>query len=199
MLFRHRDRPPFWRRLLGWLWPRSGFKRAMLYIWHRVARLPGTAHSIAAGFASGAAVSFTPFLGLRFLMGFVVAWLTRGNLVASAIGTAIGNPWTFPIIFALTGKVGAFLLGERVVRQVPVWDWEHLSHAPFDYIVSFLPVVFPLLVGGIPAAIVVWLLIYFSFKKLIVGYRKKRADKLEARKAEEDFKRRREAIKNGQE
>lgn len=198
MLFSPKNQPSVWRKFLSWLWPRSGFRRAALYIWHRIARLPGSAHSIAAGFASGAAVSFTPFLGLHFLMSFVLAWVVRGNLVAAAIGTALGNPWTFPVIFALTGNIGAFLLGEGVTDQVPVWDWSQISNAPYDYIVSFLPIVFPLLVGGIPAAIVVWVLVYFSFKSLIVSYRKKRADKLAVRQAEEDFKRRREAIANGQ-
>ena len=130
-------------------------------------------------------------------MAFILALAVRGNIVASAIGTAIGNPWTFPFIFALTGNIGAFMLGEGGTGQVPVWDWDHISHAPLDYILSFLPIVFPLLIGGIPVAVAVWVLFYFSFKYLIVGYRKKRADKLEARKAEEDFKQRREAIANG--
>ncbi|MEX0299493.1 MAG: DUF2062 domain-containing protein, partial [Kordiimonas sp.] len=80
MLFSPKNRPSLWRRIAGWLWPRSGFKRAATYIWHRVARLPGSAHSIAAGFASGVAVSFTPFLGLHFLMAFMLAWAVRGNL-----------------------------------------------------------------------------------------------------------------------
>lgn len=127
-------------------------------------------------------------------MGFAVAWVTRGNLVAAAIGTAIGNPWTFPLIFALTGQIGAFVLGQDVTAEVPVWDWDALAHAPLDYILSFLPIVFPLLVGGVPASIVVWILFYLAFKALIVRYREKRQARREAREANEDYKRRRAAV-----
>ncbi|WP_417456733.1 DUF2062 domain-containing protein [Kordiimonas sp.] len=182
MLFRRRTGLPWWRKLVGWLWPSSGFKRAGQYLWHRIARLPGTAHSIAAGVAAGASVSFTPFIGLHFLMGFALAWLTRGNLVASAIGTAVGNPWTFPFIFTLTGQVGTLILGEHVSGHVPSWSWDALFDAPITYLSSFLPVVFPLIVGGIPVAVIVWLLFYFSFKGLLTGYRSARQIRLQEKK-----------------
>ncbi|NVJ69825.1 MAG: DUF2062 domain-containing protein [Alphaproteobacteria bacterium] len=182
MLFRRRDRLPMWKTFLGWLWPRSGLKRASQYLWHRIARLPGTPHSIAAGVAAGAAVSFTPFLGLHFLMGFAVAWLTRANLLASAIGTAVGNPWTFPFIFALTGQVGGLILGDTVATEFPAWNWEALLGDPVTYLSAFLPLVFPLLVGGIPVAIIVWVLFYFSFKGLLTGYHAARASRRLAKK-----------------
>lgn len=185
MLFRRRDQMPWWKKVLGWLWPRSGLKRGMHYLWHRVARLPGTPHSIAAGVASGAAVSFTPFLGLHFLMGFAVAWLVRGNLLASAIGTAIGNPWTFPFIFALTGQVGGLILENKVATVFPVWNWSALAGDPVTYLSAFLPIVFPLLVGSIPIAIVVWLLFYFSFKGLLTGYHAARQARLQARRSQQ--------------
>ncbi|TNE65236.1 MAG: DUF2062 domain-containing protein [Alphaproteobacteria bacterium] len=182
MLFRRRIGLSLWQKLLGFLWPRSGWVRAVKYIWHRVARLPGTPHSIAAGFAAGAAVSFTPFLGLHFLMGFGLAWLVRGNLLASAIGTAVGNPWTFPFIFALTGQVGALMLGNDVTSHVPAWSWGALIDAPVTYLTSFLPLVFPLIVGGIPVGIVVWVLFYMSLKGLLVGYHTNRQQRFKAKR-----------------
>ncbi|MBL4639061.1 MAG: DUF2062 domain-containing protein [Kordiimonadaceae bacterium] len=145
--------------------------------------MPGTAHAIAAGFASGAAVSFTPFLGVHFVMGFGIAWLTRGNMVAAAIGTAIGNPWTFPFIFAMTAQFGSFLLGQDVTAVVPLWDWQELYNAPLDYLAAFLPVVYPLLVGGLPTAIVVWFLFYFALKAMVRKYRRKRQQRIDARSA----------------
>jgi uncharacterized protein len=142
--------------------------------------MPGSTHSIAAGIASGAAVSFTPFLGLHFLLGFVLAWIVRGNLLASAFGTAVGNPWTFPLIFALTGEVGALLLGQDVTVNVPALTWDHFWNSPMDYFGSVLP---PLLVGSIPVAILVWLLVYLGFRSLISGYRESRdRRKLQRRK-----------------
>lgn len=131
--------------------------------------MPGSTHSIAAGIASGAAISFTPFLGLHLILGALIAWLFRGNLLASVFGTAVGNPWTFPFIFALTGQVGAFLLGREASDQMPSWDtmWD----SPVEYFASIFP---PLFVGGIPVAILAWLIFYVSFKALISGYRENR-------------------------
>jgi uncharacterized protein (DUF2062 family) len=174
MLFKRRKNLSRWQHVAGWLWPRSGLSRAWKYIFHRIGRMPGTTHSIAAGLASGVAVSFTPFIGLHFLMGFALAWIVRGNLLASAIGTAIGNPWTFPFIFALTGQVGTVLLGYDVTASVPELSFEALWQEPLTYMASFLPIVFPLLVGAIPVAIIVWLLFYIGCRGLISGYRESR-------------------------
>jgi len=185
MLFKRRERVSLGKQVLGWLWPRSGLKRAWQYLFHRIGRMKGTTHSIAAGLASGAAVSFTPFIGLHFLLGFGLAWIVRGNFVASAIGTAIGNPWTFPLIFALTGQVGSVILGYDVITEVPPLSFEAMWANPLIYFAGFLPVIFPLLVGGVPVAIVIWLLFYVAFRTLISGYREGRARRKEARQKRE--------------
>ena len=59
--------------ILRFLWPTMSLRRIGSYYKRRVARLPGTPHSIAAGFASGAAVSFTPFMGFHFVLGALLA------------------------------------------------------------------------------------------------------------------------------
>ena len=59
------------------LWPRRGWTRMALYIQHRLGRLPGTPYRIAAGFACGAAISFTPFLGLHFVLAALGALALR--------------------------------------------------------------------------------------------------------------------------
>jgi len=177
MLFRRRNKEALWRRFSGWLWPRSGVTRAWKYLFHRVARMPGSTHNIAAGIASGAAISFTPFLGLHLILGAIIAWMLRGNILASVFGTAVGNPWTFPLIFALTGNVGAFLLGREASDQMPSWDtmWD----SPVEYFASIFP---PLFVGGIPVAILVWLIFYVSFRGLISGYRESRRRRRDMRR-----------------
>jgi uncharacterized protein (DUF2062 family) len=178
MLFRRRNSQTRLSKVREFLWPRSGWKRASKYIWHRIARIPDTSHSIAAGVASGMAVSFTPFLGLHFIMGFVVAWLTRGNMLASAIGTAVGNPWTFPLIFAMTAKIGSAILGRDVLSEVPDWSWDALLASPYDYLASFLPLIFPLVIGGSLVGVIVWLLGYFAFKAILDSYKNARAERL---------------------
>lgn len=174
MLFRRRHKPSIWSQLRSWLWPRSGLKRAWTYIWHRLARLPGTPHSIAAGFASGVAISFTPFLGLHILMACGICYFLRGNYLAAVLGTIIGNPWTFPLFFTITGAVGTAILGADTVVEMPTWDWDAIFASPIDYFSRFLPVVFPLIVGGLPVAAAVWILFYFVFRELVTRYRARR-------------------------
>ncbi len=171
MLFRRRHKLTLLANLRGWVWPKSGWRRAGIYVWHRLARLPGTPHSIAAGFACGVAISFTPFLGLHILLGCALAYMVRGNILATVIGTVAGNPWTFPLFYALTGTIGAAILGNDMVAEIPVWDWDAIFMSPADYLLKFLPVVFPLIVGAVPVATAVWFLVYLVFKGLITKYR----------------------------
>lgn len=74
------------RRTTGW----RRYEKRMLA---RLSRLGGTPYSIAAGVACGVAVSFTPFVGLHFVLAVATAWLVRGNVLAGMLGTAAGNPY----------------------------------------------------------------------------------------------------------
>ena len=65
------------------------------------------------GAAVGVFVSFTPFLGFHLLITFALAWLLGANMIAGAIATSIGNPLTFPFIWASTYQVGHFDPGGR--------------------------------------------------------------------------------------
>ena len=88
-----------------------GWRRLGIYLARRLTRLPGTPHSIAAGFACGTAISFTPFLGLHTVLSVLLAFLVRGNYLAAVVGTLVGNPWTFPFLCVASIKLGHVLLG----------------------------------------------------------------------------------------
>src|SRR3546814_6570308 len=72
-MFKRRIPLPFHRRARSFLWPRGGWRRSGTYVAHRLRRLPGPPYRIAAGFASGAAISFTPFIGLHFVLATLLA------------------------------------------------------------------------------------------------------------------------------
>ncbi|MBU0859645.1 MAG: DUF2062 domain-containing protein, partial [Alphaproteobacteria bacterium] len=110
-ILKRRDKQGFWRRMRESVWPTMGWRRAGHYYRHRVFRTGDSTYKITAGLAIGIGVSFTPFLGTHFLQAVVVAFALRANWIAAFVGTAIGNPWTFPFLFALTYKVGVFLCG----------------------------------------------------------------------------------------
>ena len=107
MLFRRRDAPPIGERLRIFFVPRRSYGRSFKYYGKRVLRLSGSPHAVAAGVAAGAAASCTPFIGFHFILAFVVAVFLRGNMFAAAIGTAVGNPITFPLIWVTTFQIGS--------------------------------------------------------------------------------------------
>ncbi len=170
-------------RLRDFVWPRSGWRRFTRYAFHRMARLPGSPQSIAAGFAFGAAISFTPFVGLHFVLAAIMAWLARVNVVASAVGTAVGNPWTFPFIWIWVYELGIWMGGGNESAAAASLDFAGIFGAVLDALLSLNfaylvevagPVLWPMLVGSIPTFVVVWLAFYFSIKPMVADYQARR-------------------------
>src|SRR3546814_2761127 len=69
----------------------------------------------------------------------------------------VGNPWTFPLIWLWTYSLGHWLLGggQGLTLQPEDFSFEHIFENPLD-------VLLPMIVGSIPSAVVVWLVIYRS-------------------------------------
>ncbi len=182
-MFDRRHKLDISKRFHGWLWPKSGWKRASHYIMHRLARLPGSSYSIAAGFACGAAISFTPFVGLHIIISAIFAWIIRANMLASAIGTIVGNPWTFPFIWVWLYESGSWMLrnGTNITEEHPDFyaTFSLVGEALLKFDVStfievMIPVVWPMFISSIPTALVVWLIFYFPLIRLIDGYQHRR-------------------------
>lgn len=186
MLFSRREKAPLHDRLLAWLWPRRGWRRAWQYVLRRVSRLSGSPHAIALGFAVGVFASFTPFMGFHFMIGFLLAFLFRGSMIASAFGTFIGNPLTFPFIWFVTYRTGLFLLGmevpEKISIELPETAWWLLFQDPnllwrqfWDQLWTLIR---PMTVGGVPIGIAAAILFYFPFRAAVSAYQKKRRARL---------------------
>ena len=180
-MFRRRKKPSRAKQFGDFFWPSIGFKRSSKYVGYRLARLRGTPYSLAAGFAFGAAVSFTPFIGFHFVLSGLLAWIFRANIIASALGTVVGNPWTFPFIWALIYKLGHWMLGHdagqgsfneatmhRFFDGLWAGEWGSVSHI-------FLEVIHPMLIGSIPVAILVWLIFFYPLRALIRRFHEKRS------------------------
>ena len=141
------------------LWPRKGFVRPFLYRAKCALRLNDSAHAIAIGVAAGAFVSFTPLMGLHILFAIGLAWLLRGNAVAAVLGTAIGNPFTFPAIWLATYRTGSFLLGRATQREGAAENLADVflkAEGPWhDVIIGMWhPLIWPMLVGGVPLGLI---------------------------------------------
>ena len=166
-------------RLKKLFWPSIGWRRSISYLFLRLSRLPGSAYSIASGFACGAAISFTPFVGLHFILGAIWAWLIRGNIFAAILGTAIGNPWTFPFIWMWIYKTGCFMHFDKNnpnIQQVNFAEifsqiYDSLLSAKFALIVELsFPILWPMLLGTLPTMVFVWILFYLVLIKTIRKY-----------------------------
>ncbi len=163
-MFGRRNPLPVHHRVWSVVWPRAGWRRASRYIAHRLRRLPGTPYRIAAGVASGAAVSFTPFIGLHFVAAALLALLLRGTVVASAIGTAVGNPWTFPFIWTWIYALGQWLMGADAASDFPATlDLDYIFERPLD-------VLWPMTLGALPTAVVVWIAIFWPVRGAVAEY-----------------------------
>ncbi len=174
MIFDRRYKPSLGSRARNMIWPRSGWSRATRYLAHRVRRMPGTPYAIAAGFACGAAVSMSPFPGLHFVLSGLLAWVIGGSILASAIGTAVGNPWTFPFIWIWIYNLGSWILGSGNELGNAVLSLSYLLDHPLD-------ILLPMLVGSVPTAILIWLVFFWPIRRMLHGYQSHRSDRLARR------------------
>jgi uncharacterized protein (DUF2062 family) len=174
------------------VYPRGGWSRAAQYLAHRVGRLPDQPHRIARGFAAGTFINFTPLFGFHLLGAFAIAWVMRGNLIAAALGTFIGNPVTIPFIAMMSMSLGHWMLGvegslapaailaaftaaggQLTHNLVSMFD-ERVAH--WDQLAIFFRKIFlPYLVGGIIPGLVAAVISHFVTLRVVQGYHRHRA------------------------
>ena len=202
MVFKRRNKRPIWRAVAEFLWPRTGWTRAFQYVKHRLWRLPDPPHRIARGIFAGVFVTFTPVFGLHFFLAAFVAFILRGNIVASLLGTFFGNPLTFLFIGASSLQTGHFLLGNRDVPDAEeihsslgekfvnagrdlkdnliaifTEDTAHWTELKIFYDEVF----FPYMIGGIIPGLVCGLICYYISLPLIQAYQNRRKGRLKAK------------------
>lgn len=201
MVFRRRDRPAFLVRLREALYPRRGWRRAIEYIGHRVRRIPDSPHRIAIGFSCGVFVSFSPLFGFHFFYAMFLAWLLRGNILASLIGTVAGNPLTFPIIASTSLALGRRILGYGATgrdfgritdafAEAGEGIWRGIlslfGHGAAEWHkvgAFFTDIIWPYYVGGLLPGLIASIASYYLTRPLIAAYQAARRKRLAARAA----------------
>jgi uncharacterized protein (DUF2062 family) len=170
------------------IWPRTGWRRAAVYFWKRIVRLTASPHAVAAGAAAGALASFTPLVGFHFILSFALAYLVRGNMLAAALGTAVGNPLTFPFIWGATLEVGRWILsgGEDAITAAGA---EAAQRSPIGEglltvgLERLWPIMKPMLVGSVPLGLVAGVTTYVAVYVAVASFQKRRRAQREAREA----------------
>ncbi len=169
-------------RIGGWVWPAGGWRRASRYLAMRLSRIPGTPYSLAAGFSWGAFTSFLPFPGLHFVIAALLALATRSNVVASAIGTMVGNPWTFPFIWVGTYELGAGL-GFAAEGVDFASRWGRAFEAGIDgrfgaFLETAQPLLLAMTVGGAVLGAVAWGVCFILLAPSVRAYQRRRRGRI---------------------
>lgn len=199
MVFRRRDpRPPL--RIVGeLLWPKGGWKRAFLYVKHRVRRLPDSPERIARGIWAGVFTTFTPFYTVHFVVAAIIARVMNGNILAALSATFFGNPLTYVPIGVVSLKTGHFLLGtefDETVDRSLVGKFVDASKDLGNNLIALLTdrdadwhgleifyneVFYPYMVGGLLPGAIAGTVAYLLSLPLIKAYQKRRRSRIKAK------------------
>ena len=192
-MFKRRERRSIFRFFYEVIFSFKGISRAIEYVGIRLKRIPDTPHKISLGMSCGIFASFTPLFGLHFLIAGLLSYLLRANVLASLIGTFVGNPITFPIITVFNLKLGEWILGSS---EYSSGDGGKIFEGFLDFIFLiyksfftegsigennvprmnefFNGVFIPYSLGGLILGIFIAVISYFLLRPLVATYQKKR-------------------------
>ena len=141
-------------------------KRASLFYFLKLIRVKDSKDKLAVGFACGSMVSFTPFIGFHFLLAVFFAYVMRGNIIASLIGTFVGNPFTFPFIWIFIYKVGNIFFKNDKTFSLE-FTFQGLFNQGYDILI-------PMMIGSLIVSIPIWFISYFTVKFLMSSFKKRK-------------------------
>jgi len=200
MVFKRRKPVSWWAFLKEGVWPAAGWRRAFEYVRHRLRRLPDSPEKIGRGVFAGTLVAMLPIPGLQMVVGGVLAWLMRGNVLAAVLLTFLSNPVTTPVIAVLSISLGHRMLGIRQ-RLTPdaighafsdagreIWHNIRAIFTPelahWDRLIEFWNTIYwPYLVGSIIPGVVIGMVLYYLTVPLVRAYQNRRKKQLQAKLA----------------
>ena len=193
-MFIRREKRSIFRFFYEVIFSFKGISRAIEYVGIRLKRIPDTPHKISLGMSCGIFASFTPLFGLHFLIAGLLSYLLRANVLASLIGTFVGNPITFPIITVFNLKLGEWILGSS---EYSSGDGGKIFEGFLDFIFLIYKSFFtegsigennvprmneflnggfiPYSLGGLILGIFIAVVSYFLLRPLVATYQKKRS------------------------
>ena len=141
-------------------------KRASLFYFLKLIRVKDSKDKLAIGFACGSMVSFSPFIGFHFFLAVIFAYILRGNIVASLIGTFVGNPFTFPFIWIFIYKVGNIFFKNDQNFSLEL-TFQSLFNQGYDILI-------PMMIGSLIVSIPIWFISYFTVKFLMTSFKRRK-------------------------
>ncbi len=165
MLFKRKEKLNLTTKIKNLVLPEMGWKRCVTYYRLRIKRLKASTHSIAGGLAIGCSISCTPVLGFHIIQALLLSKLFRWNYISSVVGTAFGNPWSFPFLLSAEYFIGKKIMGfigyDTVsAESVSIEMTDNFFDKSFDILV-------PMLFGGYFLAIISFPIFYIIFYSLV--------------------------------
>jgi uncharacterized protein (DUF2062 family) len=172
------DRAAIWSFNTTWLPSR------LRYFRRQVLQVRATPHEVALGLAIGVFTACTPFLGVQTILACLMAFVFRVSMPAAVLGTFVGNPLSWPAIWAASYVSGALLLG-----QDPTYAASHLSEtasilgatlmAPstdtFGAAIDNLwPIAEPMVVGGLLVGLIAAIFSYYPTRRAVRVFQRHR-------------------------
>jgi uncharacterized protein (DUF2062 family) len=140
---------------------RINLRQRIREIWQKLSHLDARSDQIAAGFSIGIAASFVPLNPSPIIVGSVVAWLLKRNVIAAVAGGTMAILYTplVPLMWLGEYRLGKLVLPvEHPLTLDQARLWEVLQKGWDVYAAMF--------VGSIVMATPVTLLTYFVVKRL---------------------------------
>ena len=132
---------------------------------------------LAAGWATGVAISLSPLVGLQTILALASALVFRLKKVDVVLASMVINPWTFPLYFPFAVLIGHGLTGIKL-EYPSVPDPARAFHVAMwrGQMIWLRPMLLSWLVGATLCAVVVGLALFFLLRKLIEHHRETLTD-----------------------
>jgi hypothetical protein len=147
----------------------------MKYIRDRIRsifKLNDSPSQLAAAFALGIFIAFTPTIGLHTLTCFFLAWLFRLSKLVVFTAAFVNNPWTMVPLYGFCLWFGIKITGADI--PVPSIAWNELTLRNAYGVLA--PYLWPFIAGTLVIGLAVSLVSYAVMYWAIMRYRKREVE-----------------------
>lgn len=136
----------------------------------RIFTLDDSPSQLAAAFALGVFIAFSPTIGLHTVSCILFAWMFRLSKLVVFTAAFINNPWTIVPMYGFCLWFGIKITGGDAVPSIP---WKELSFTnAYDVLMPYL---WPFIAGSLVVGLIAALLAYFVIYWAVIRYRGREA------------------------
>lgn len=157
--------------------------RLYKFIRLKIHRHPATPEELALSIALGAFIGVMPTFGFAIGLSIMAAFFLNLPKIPCFLGTWIANPWTTPIFYTLSWKIGNFFLKLPIQDILKEFEKKNMSVIFRDidkmhlFLINIFELYKPLFLGGLILAIPVSVFLYYSSLISLKKLQQRKSDK----------------------